>query len=53
MSSFDPFEKHTPDEALEEYLRLCQEVFLDMQRNDTWPWPESQNPADLVESTDT
>lgn len=53
MTAFDPFQKHMPDEALEEYLRLCQEIFLEMQRTGSWPWPDSPNPEDLVESTDT
>lgn len=53
MTSFDPFKEQMSDAALEEYLLLCQEVFLEMQRNGTWPWPESPNPEDLVESTDT
>ena len=53
MTSPDPFNhKSMPDKALEDYLRLCQEVFRKMQSEDTWPWPDSQNPDDLVESND-
>ena len=53
MTSFDPLEKQMPDETLEDYLLLCQEIFLTMQRDGNWPWPDSQNPEDLVESEDT
>ena len=53
MTSPDPFNhKSMPDKALEDYLRLCQEVFRKMQSEGSWPWPDSQNPDDLVESND-
>ena len=54
MKNSDPLnDKYMPDEALEDYLRLCQEIFLKMQKAGTWPWPDSHNSEDLLESTDT
>ena len=53
MTSFDPFKKQMPDKVLEDYLLLCQEIFRDMQRDGTWPWPEFAKSEDLVESSDT
>lgn len=50
MKSPNPLAKMMPEEALEAYLRVCQEIYLDMQRDGRWPWPDSQNPDDLVES---
>ena len=53
MTSFDPFEPRMSEEAFNAYLQLCQEIFLEMQNAGTWPWPDSPNPEDLVESPDT
>ena len=52
MTSPNPFESEMPEDALEAYLRVCQEIYLDMQREGRWLWPDSQNPDDLVESKD-
>lgn len=52
MTSPNPFESEMPEDALEAYLRVCQEIYLGMQREGRWPWPDSQNPDDLVESKD-
>lgn len=53
MTSFDPFKNPMPDETLEDYLLLCQEIFLTMQKDGSWPWQDSQNSEDLVESDDS
>lgn len=51
MRHFRPFDEATmPDDLLEAYLQLCQEVFLNMQRTGAWPWPDSQISDNLLES---
>ena len=52
MTLPNPFESEMPEDALEAYLRVCQEIYLDMQREGRWLWPDSQNPDDLLESKD-
>jgi hypothetical protein len=53
MEHFDPSDDtRMPDQALDDYLRLCQEIYLAMKQADTWPWPDSQIPEDLIESND-
>jgi len=57
-AALDGFPKREDPHALrremeEKYLQLCQEVFLELQHAETWPWPDSPNPEDLVESSDT
>lgn len=52
MTSPNPFETCMKDEALEAYLLLCQEVFVELQREGLWPWPDSQKSENLVESED-
>ena len=52
MEPFNPFEPRMSEEAFDAYLQLCQEVFLEMQKDGAWPWPDSPNPEDLVESSD-
>ena len=42
-----------PDPRLEAYLELCQRLYERMLRDGTWPWRDSQNSEDLVESEDT
>ena len=45
----------TPDDHLQQFLELCQRVFLRMQADGTWPWPDeadSTDPQDMVESED-
>ena len=54
MERFDPFAPRMSEEAFEEYLRICQELYQDMVRTGKWPWPEdSPNPEDLLESDNT
>ncbi len=41
------------EEAFNEYLRICQELYLEMLDNGTWLWSDdSSNPEDLLESDD-
>ena len=35
---------------LNDHLKLCKRVFERMMRDGSWPWRDSQNPEDLVES---
>jgi hypothetical protein len=54
MTRFDPFQdKGIPDQALDEYLQLCHEIYLQMKKEGTWLWADSQNSEDLLESEDT
>ena len=54
MERFDPFTPRMSEEDFEEYLRICQELYLEMVRNNTWPWPtDSPNSEDLLESENT
>lgn len=54
MESFDPFAPRMSDEAFKEYLRICEEIYLEMREAGTWPWPsDSPNPEDLLESENT
>lgn len=43
----------TEDDHIQRHLELCQRIFERLLAEGTWPWPESQNPEDLVESKDT
>lgn len=52
MTTNFPIDDQMPDEALEAYLRLCQDIYQTMEREGRWPWPDSQNPEDLLESKD-
>ena len=48
---FDPFDDRMPDEALDAYLQICHEIYLEMLQTGEWPWAtDSRNPDDLVES---
>jgi hypothetical protein len=38
------------DAHLEEYLAICKSVFEQMQRDGTWPWEDSPNSQDMVDS---
>jgi hypothetical protein len=40
------------DPSFERFLAFCKEVFERMEREGTWPWADSPNPEDLVESED-
>lgn len=41
------------DDQLERYLELCKRTFEQMQRDGTWPWRDSQESEDVVESKDS
>jgi len=54
MHTPDPFSPtNMPDAALDAYLLLCQEIYLEMERDGRWPWPDSHNSEDLLESKET
>ena len=54
MHTPDPFcPQNMPDAALDAYLLLCQEIYLEMERDGRWPWPDSHNSEDLLESKET
>lgn len=54
MEKFEPFAPRMSDEAFEEYLRICHELYLQMLQSGTWPWPEdSPNSENLLESGET
>jgi len=38
------------DEFLEEYLEICKSIYERMEREGSWPWSDSQNSENLVES---
>lgn len=38
------------DDHIEQYLALCKRIFERMERDGTWPWEDSQNTQDLLES---
>ena len=53
LDPFDPFAKEMPEEALDAYLHVCREIYLEMLRTGEWPWQsDSSNPEDLIESED-
>ena len=52
MTPFDPFDDRMTDGAFDAYLQLCQELYLEMLRRGNWPWPDSPNSEDLLESED-
>lgn len=37
---------------LERYLALCQRIYERMEREGSWPWSDSPNSENLVESED-
>lgn len=44
------------DERLLRYLELCKRICERMERDGTWPWPEtsdSTNPTDMLDSEDS
>ncbi|QXT41029.1 hypothetical protein [Gymnodinialimonas ceratoperidinii] len=41
------------NDHIERHLELCQRIFERLLADGTWPWADSQNPEDLVESKDT
>lgn len=38
------------NDLLNRHLELCQRIFDDMMREGSWPWRDSRNSEDLVES---
>lgn len=42
----------TDDKSFKQFLELCKRVCERMEREGSWPWRESPNPEDLVESDD-
>jgi hypothetical protein len=55
MEPFDPFAERMTEEEFYAYLRLCQEIYLDLERSGRWPWTveDSPNPENLVDSKDS
>ncbi len=42
----------TEDEHIQRHLEICQRVYERLVAEGRWPWPDSQNSEDLVESKD-
>ena len=42
----------TEDERIQRHLDICQMVFERLIAEGKWPWPDSPNPDDVVESKD-
>jgi hypothetical protein len=42
----------TDEQSFKQFLELCKRVCERMEREGSWPWRESPNPEDLVESDD-
>lgn len=42
-----------PDDHLLRYLKHCLAVHQRLVRQGRWPWPDSRNPEDMLESEDT
>lgn len=40
------------DEHLQEHLAICKAVVEELKQNGEWPWRDSQNSEDLLESGD-
>ena len=38
------------DERLEEYLRLCARIYERMRREGSFPWRDSTDPDDVIDS---
>ena len=38
------------DKHIEEYLEFCKQVYLRMKHEGSWPWADSTDDDDLVES---
>jgi hypothetical protein len=43
----------TPEEHLQQHLELCKRVYLRLKAEGKWPWPDSPNSGDVVESEDS
>ncbi len=37
---------------LQEHIALCKAIFEDLSKAGAWPWPDSPNSENLVESGD-
>ncbi len=42
----------TEDEHIQRHLEICQRVFERLVAEGKWPWPDSPNSDDVVESKD-
>lgn len=40
------------DQQLDQFIELCKRIYARMEREGSWPWADSPNPEDLVESVD-
>ena len=40
------------EEHLQKHLELCKAVYEHLKKTGQWPWPDSQNPENLLESED-
>lgn len=40
------------EKQLQRYLRLCQRIYERMEAEGSWPWPDSTDAEDLVDSED-
>ena len=40
------------DDHIQRHLEICQRVYERLLAEGRWPWPDSQNFEDLVESKD-
>lgn len=40
-------------DPLERYLEVCRRIYERMRRDGSWPWPDSQDSEEMVESEDT
>jgi hypothetical protein len=41
------------DDHLQQHLELCHRMYLRMLADGTWPWPDSQDSEDVVDSEGT
>lgn len=39
-------------EQFEAFLDLCETIYQRLKRDGEWPWPDSLDPGDMVESED-
>jgi hypothetical protein len=52
-ASYSPSGRIIPmnrEQHLKEHLEICKRIFEDMQRDGSWPWTDSPNPENLLES---
>lgn len=41
------------DERLDEYLKLCARIYDRMRRENSFPWRDSTEPEDMIDSDDS